>query len=196
MARCSLPSIQPTSHNNHGGITNLIPFRGLNLMVLTYVALFTIYWFLVYSYNFTMDELGLLEHATVPKAVGNTAVRTRGYILTLVLLSLLLTNPKAKEYTRRKVAGWWDQQVLVRLSSQIQPVVIQQTAANLGANQQTAASLSTSRPTTARLANNQPPAAQLATSQQPAGFQVCASKPKDPTQEVEQTGNTVRSVSS
>ena len=159
VARCSLPSIQPTGHNN-GGITNLIPFKGLNLMVLTHVVLFTIYWLLVYTYNLTMAKLGLLEHATVPKAVGNTAVRTRGFILTLAAISLLLTNRKAKEYTRRKATGWWDHQVLMRLSSHTQPVAIQQAA-----NQPTATSLAARQLIAVQLAATQPADSSRPTSQ-------------------------------
>ena len=115
---------------------------------------------LVYTYNLAMAGLGLLEHATVPKAAGNTAARTRGYILALVLLSLLLTNHKAKEHTRRKVAGWWEEQVLVRLTSQTQTVVIQ-----LAPSQPTGSSQpATSQPADSNQASSQPADSIQATS--------------------------------
>ena len=104
-------------------------------MVVIHVSLYSSYWCGVYLYHYVLGALGILEHTTIFQGVGSTAARTNGYVGTLALLSLFLTNRKAKDYTRRKVVGWWEDHVLVTWHIWSAANTVQPEANQPGANQ-------------------------------------------------------------
>ena len=155
VARCSLPPPQGPLLLHQGGFTNPIPFKSLNLMIIIHVSLYSSYWIGIFMYHYILGALGILEHATISQGVGNTATRTYGYVTTMSLLGLFLINKKAKDFTRRKVVGWWEEQVLA----------IRYIWAEAASIQPEASQPETSQPETNQTVTSQPETNQIETNQ-------------------------------
>ena len=111
VARTSLPSLPLVQGSP---ITNPIPFHGLNLSILIHLSAFLLWWLSMFTYQLLLKSLGRSEHPSFYKRMGNLAARTSGYPMTVALVSLLLTNRRAMDHSRRKVRGWWEEQVVLR----------------------------------------------------------------------------------
>ena len=116
-------------------------------------------------YHYILGALGILEHATISQGVGNTATRTYGYVTTMSLLGLFLINKKAKDFTRRKVVGWWEEQVLAIRYIWAEAASIQPEASQPATSQPETNQTVTSQPETNQIETNQTETNRTETSQ-------------------------------
>lgn len=104
VARCSLPPAPPPST---GHVANLIPFKNLNLCILIHLSVSLAFSLFVITYQIIISSVGHHKIDT-----GEKAAKTAGFFLAIDLVCVLLLNRKAREFTRRKLAGWWAVQEL------------------------------------------------------------------------------------
>ena len=114
VARRSHPQPPPSggSRDNHGLMTNLIPFKTINLGVLVYYILLSSQAFLTYLFINWLDILEVLDFSSIWKGSSKVAASTANLSPTLLLMCLLGTMGKAKAHTRRKMQEWWQERQL------------------------------------------------------------------------------------
>jgi hypothetical protein len=109
VARCSLP--QPSGVSHQGMVAILIPFKDLNLLIVVHIILIVSEFLLVYLYVSFFD-------ASYNDGV-EVFSKATGYLPTLMLVGLFLSNKQAKVYTRRKLTEWWEERRAVESWQQL-----------------------------------------------------------------------------
>ena len=118
ISECVARRSQPQPHsgggsgNNHGLMTNLIPFKSINLGVLVYYILLSSQALCTYLFINWLDILDVLDFSSIWNGSSKVVASTANQIPTLLLMCLLGTLSKAKAHTRRKMEEWWQERQL------------------------------------------------------------------------------------
>ena len=118
VARFSLPATGTSRPigEGRGTVTNLIPFKTLNLFFISHILLYIA--FLVGTFLFIswLDVLDLLDYTSMGNGVGNFVANfvaaNASWAPTLIFICLLSTMTKAKAHIWRKVTEWTEEHEL------------------------------------------------------------------------------------